>query len=51
MIKVDIDFELLVDAFEQSDLNHIFYLDTKTGTLIYYNDLVGEPVDLKICWW
>lgn len=47
MIKVDIDFELLVDAFEQSDLNHIFYLDTKAGKLIYYNDLVGEPVDFE----
>jgi len=47
MIHVDIDFEMLVDAFEQSDLNHIFYLDTKTGTLIYYNDLVGEPVDFE----
>ncbi len=45
MIYVDLDLELLVDAFEESDLNHIFYLDTETGELIYYNDLVGEPVD------
>lgn len=47
MIYVDIDFELLVDAFEESDLNHIFYLDTETGELIYYNNLVGKPVDFE----
>ncbi len=50
MVKVDIDFEVVFDAFAESDLNHIFYLDTETGELIYYNDLVVEPIDFKEKW-
>lgn len=50
MVIVDIDFEMLVDAFQESNLNHIFYLDTKKGELIYYNDLIDEPEDFKEKW-
>jgi len=47
IIKVDIDFELLVEAYQESDSNHIFYLDTKTAEIINCNDLGGEPVDFE----
>lgn len=46
-MKLDIDFEELVDAFEDSSVIHVYHIDTKKSELIYYNDAVNEPVGVK----
>jgi len=34
-MKLDIDFEELVDAFEDSSVIHVYHIDTKKSELIY----------------
>ncbi len=46
-MKLNLDFEELVDAFEDSSAIHIYHIDTKKSELIYYNDGVGELVGVK----
>lgn len=41
-MKLAIDFEELVDAFEESDVMHHFFIDTKDNTLIYINEDLDE---------
>jgi len=46
-MKLDIDFEELVDAFEDSSVIHVYHIDTEKSELIYYNDGLGEPEGVK----
>jgi hypothetical protein len=46
-IKLNINLEELVDAYEDSSLINIYYIDTKKNELIYYNDALGEPVEVR----
>ncbi len=46
-MKLNIDFEELVDAFEDSSVIHVYHIDTKKSELIYYNDALGEPETVK----
>lgn len=46
-MKLDIDFEELIDAFEDSSVSHVYHIDTKKSELIYYNNDIGEPVGVK----
>jgi hypothetical protein len=40
-MKLTIDFEELVDAFEESDVMHHFFIDTQKNELLYINEAVG----------
>lgn len=46
-MKLNIDFEELVDAYEDSSVDHVYHIDTKNNELIYYNDALGEPEEVK----
>lgn len=46
-MKLDVDFEELIDAFEDSSVIHVYHIDTKKSELIYYNDGIGEPEGVK----
>jgi len=46
-MKLNIEFEELVDAFEDSSVIHVYHIDTKKSELIYYNDGIGEPETVK----
>lgn len=36
-MELAIDFDELVDAFEESDTDHSFFIDTQTSTMLYFN--------------
>jgi len=46
-MKLDVDFEELIDAFEDSSVSHVYHIDTKKSELIYYNDGIGELEGVK----
>jgi hypothetical protein len=48
-MELAIDFEELVEAVEESDVMHHFFIDTKDNTLIYINEDLDEdaPEQLK----
>lgn len=46
-MKLNIEFEELVDAYEDSSVDHVYYIDTKNNEIIYYNDAIGEPENVK----
>jgi len=46
-MKLTIDFEELIDVFEDSSDSHVYHIDTKKNEIIYYNDDIGEPVGVK----
>jgi hypothetical protein len=41
-IHLSLDFEEIVDAFEESDALHHYFIDTQTNDIIYVNEAVGE---------
>lgn len=47
-MKIDIDFEDLVDAFENSSEIHAYYVDTVAEKILYYNDGVMEQWDKEV---
>ena len=46
-MKLDVNFEELIDAFEDSSVSHVYHIDTKKSELIYYNNDIGEPEGVK----
>jgi len=46
-MKLNIDFEELVDAYEDSSVEHVYHIDTKNNELLYYNEGIGEPEEVK----
>ena len=46
-MKLDVDFEELIDAFEDSSVSHVYHIDTKKSELIYYNNGIGKPEGVK----
>jgi len=46
-MKLNIDFDELVDAYEDSSVEHVYHIDTKNNKLLYYNEGIGEPEEVK----
>jgi len=46
-MKLNIDFEELVEAYEDSSVEHVYHIDIKNNEIIYYNDALGEPETVK----
>ncbi len=46
-MKLNIDFEDLVDVYEDSSVDHVYHIDIKNNEILYYNDGLGEPEDVK----
>jgi len=47
-MKLTIDFEELVDAFEESDVMHHFFIDTQKNELIYINEAVDDDYKKRL---
>ncbi len=47
-MKLNIDFEELVDAFEESDVMHHYFIDTKNNELIYINEAVDDDYEKRL---
>jgi hypothetical protein len=47
-MELSIDFEDLVEAFDESDVMHHFFIDTKENTLIYINEDLDEDADEQL---
>lgn len=47
-MKLTIDFEELVDAFEESDVMHHYFIDTQKNELIYINEAVGDDCEKQL---
>ena len=47
MRKVKINLSELMDAFENCRIGYEFYLDTKTGELLYTSDEFMDPEETK----
>ena len=46
-MKLNIDIQELVDAYEDSSVEHVYHIDTKNNELLYYNEGIGEPEEVK----
>ena len=47
-MKLNIDFEELVDAFEESDVMQHYFIDAKKNELIYINEAVDEDCKKRL---
>ena len=47
-MKLTIDFEELVDAFEESDVMHHFFIDTQKNEIIYVNEAVDDDYEKQL---
>jgi hypothetical protein len=47
-MKLTIDFEELVDAFEESDVMHHFFIDTQKNEIIYINEAVDDDYKKRL---
>ncbi|MCJ7697350.1 MAG: UPF0158 family protein [Thermoplasmata archaeon] len=47
-LKLTIDFEELVDAFEESDVMHHYFIDTQKNELIYINEAVDDDYEKRL---
>ena len=46
-MKLNIEFEELVEAYEDSSVDHVYHIDIKNNEITYYNDAIGEPEIVK----
>ena len=47
-MKLTIDFDELVDAFEESDVMHHFFIDMQKNELIYINEAIGDDCEKQL---
>lgn len=47
-MKLNIDFQELVDAIEESDVMHHYFIDTKNNKLIYINEAIDEDYEKRL---
>lgn len=47
-MRLTIDLEELVDAFEESDIMHHFFIDTEKNKLIYINEAIDEDASEQL---
>jgi hypothetical protein len=47
-MKLAIDFEELVDAFDESDVMHHYFIDAQENELIYINETVGDDCEKRL---
>jgi hypothetical protein len=47
-MKLTIDFEEVVDAFEESDVMHHFFIDTQKNEIIYINEAVDDDYKKRL---
>lgn len=47
-MKINIEFEELVDACENTDVNHVYYIDMKNNEIIFVNEAIDDDASEKL---
>lgn len=47
-MEIAIDFDEIADAFEESDVVHHYFIDTKKNKLIYINEAIDEDYEKRL---
>lgn len=46
-MKINIEFEELIDAYEDSNVTHLYFIDTKNNEIIFVNEAVDDDASEK----
>ncbi len=47
-MKLNIEFEELVDAYEDSNVTHLYFIDTKNNEIIFVNEAIDDDASEKL---